>query len=186
MPTEGNKYSFSQTYSGIGGDVYSIATIANYVHFFPIYEDDVVLNVGADGGYIFGLGEDVILAQRFNIGGRSFRGFAKSGIGPRDRVTSDALGGNAYIVGKAEVRFPMGFPEEFGLMGRTYVQVGTLAGIDDSDPNIVDEASIRAAAGFGVNWTSPFGPLQVNITYPFLKEDFDEDEVFQLEFGTRF
>ncbi|MCG8492302.1 MAG: outer membrane protein assembly factor BamA [Sneathiellales bacterium] len=186
LPTEGNKFSIGQTFSGLGGDVFSVSTEADYVHFFPIYDNDVVASLGANGGYIFGIGEDVILAQRFNIGGRTFRGFAKSGIGPRDRVTSDALGGNAYIVGKAEVRFPMGFPEEFGLSGRTYIQAGTLAGIDDGDPNIQDEASIRASAGFGVNWTSPFGPLQVNISYPFLKEDFDDDEVFQLDFGTRF
>ncbi len=166
--------------------MYSISTTAEYIRFFSIYEDDVVLSLGGNAGYIFGLGEDVILAQRFNIGGRSFRGFAKSGIGPRDSATDDALGGNAYIVGKAEVRFPMGFPEEFGLLGRTFIHAGTLTGIDDNDPIISDEASIRASAGFGVNWTSPLGPLQVNISYPFLKEDFDEDEVFQLEFGTRF
>ncbi len=186
LPTEGDKYTFGQTYSGLGGDVYSISTTAEYIRFFAIYEDDVVWSLGGNAGYIFGLGEDVILAQRFNIGGRSFRGFAKSGIGPRDSATDDALGGNAYIVGKAEVRFPMGFPEEFGLLGRTFIHAGTLTGIDDNDPIISDEASIRASAGFGVNWTSPFGPLQVNISYPFLKEDFDEDEVFQLEFGTRF
>ncbi|MEP3245885.1 MAG: outer membrane protein assembly factor BamA [Sneathiella sp.] len=186
LPTEGDKYTFGQTYSGLGGDVYSISTTAEYIRFFAIYEDDVVLSLGGNAGYIFGLGEDVILAQRFNIGGRSFRGFAKSGIGPRDSATDDALGGNAYIVGKAEVRFPMGFPEEFGLLGRTFIHAGTLTGIDDNDPIISDEPSIRASAGFGVNWTSPFGPLQVNVSYPFLKEDFDEDEVFQLEFGTRF
>jgi len=186
LPTEGDRYTFSQRYSGLGGDVYSISTEAEYVRFFPIYENDVVMSVGADAGYIFGLGEDVILAQRFNKGGRSFRGFAKAGIGPRDSATKDALGGNAYLIGKAEVRFPMGFPEEFGLLGRTFIQAGTLTEIDDHDPVIVDEPSIRASAGFGVNWTSPFGPLQVNVTYPFLKEDFDDDEVFQLEFGTRF
>jgi len=186
LPTEGDRYTFSQRYSGLGGDVYSISTEAEYVRFFPIYENDVVMSVGADAGYIFGLGEDVILAQRFNKGGRSFRGFAKAGIGPRDSATKDALGGNAYLIGKAEVRFPMGFPEEFGLLGRTFIQAGTLTEIDDNDPVIVDEPSIRASAGFGVNWTSPFGPLQVNVTYPFLKEDFDDDEVFQLEFGTRF
>ncbi|GLQ07204.1 outer membrane protein assembly factor BamA [Sneathiella chinensis] len=186
LPTEGNRYTFGQTFSGVGGDVYSVATTAGYTHFFPVYEDDVVFSVGGDAGYIFGLGEDVVLQQRYNIGGRTFRGFEKSGIGPRDEVTGDALGGNAYVVGKAELRFPMGFPEEFGLLGRTFVNVGTLTGIDDNDPVIVDSASIRGSAGFGVNWTSPFGPLQVNISYPFLKEDYDKDEVFQFEFGTRF
>ncbi len=186
LPIEGNKYTFGQTYSGIAGDVYSLSTTATYIHFFPVYEDDIVLSLGGDAGYIFGIGEDVILSQRYNIGGNSFRGFENSGIGPRDRSTTDALGGNAYLVGKAEVRFPMGFPEEFGLLGRTFVHAGTLTGIDDNDSGIVDDASLRASAGFGVNWTSPFGPIQVNISYPFLKEDYDKDEIFQFEFGTRF
>jgi len=186
LPTEGYKYTFGQTYSGIGGDVYSISTNADYVHFFPLLDDDIVLSVGADAGYVIGLGEDVRLSQRFNLGGNSFRGFEKAGIGPRDTDSGDALGGNAYIVGKAEVRFPMGFPDEFGLIGRSFVNVGTLTGIDDVDPDIVDSAGIRASAGVGVNWTSPFGPLQVNVSYPFIKEDHDKDEVFQIEFGTRF
>ncbi|OUR77101.1 outer membrane protein assembly factor BamA [Alphaproteobacteria bacterium 46_93_T64] len=186
LPTEGYKYTFGQTYSGLGGDVYSISSNADYIHFFPLLDDDVVLSLGGDVGYIFGLGEDVRLSQRFNLGGNSFRGFEKSGIGPRDTDSGDALGGNAYIVGKAEVRFPMGFPDEFGLIGRSYVNVGTLTGIDENDPDIVDSSGIRASAGVGVNWTSPFGPLQVNVSYPFIKEDHDKDEVFQIEFGTRF
>ncbi len=186
MPTEGYKYTFGQTYSGIGGDVYSLSSNADYIHFFALVDDDIVLSLGADAGYVIGLGEDVGVSQRFNLGGNSFRGFEKSGIGPRDSDSGDALGGNAYLVGKAEVRFPMGFPEEFGLLGRTYINVGTLTGIDDDDADIVDSAAIRASAGFGVNWTSPFGPLQVNVSYPFIKEDYDKDEVFQIEFGTRF
>ncbi|WP_206378285.1 outer membrane protein assembly factor BamA [Sneathiella limimaris] len=186
LPTEGYRYSFGQTFNGLGGDVYGISSIADIVYFYPVYERDVVFSVGAETGYVFGLGEDVGVNQRFNLGGRSFRGFEKAGLGPRDTNTDDALGGNTYIVGSAELRFPMGFPEEFGLLGRTFVNVGTLTDIDDNDPDIVDDPSIRASAGFGVNWTSPFGPLQVNFSYPFLKEDYDKEEVFQLEFGTRF
>ncbi len=186
LPVEGYKYSFGQTFNGLGGDVYGISTEADAVYFYPVYEDDVVFSIGASTGYVFGLGEDVGINQRFNLGGRTFRGFEKSGIGPRDTVSSDALGGNAYLVSTAELRFPTGFPEEFGLLGRTFVTVGTLTDIDDNDANIVDSASVRASAGFGVNWTSPFGPLQVNFSYPFLKEDYDKDEFFQLEFGTRF
>ena len=186
LPVEGYKYSFGQTLNGLGGDVYGVSTEADIVYFYPVFEDDVVFSVGASTGYVFGLGEDVGINQRFNLGGRSFRGFEKAGIGPRDSSTSDALGGNAYVVGTAELRFPTGFPEEFGLLGRTFVNVGTLTEIDDNDADIVDNASVRASAGFGLNWTSPFGPLQVNFSYPFLKEDYDKDEFFQLEFGTRF
>ncbi len=186
LPTEGYQYSFDQRIFGLGGDVRALSSEAEYIHFWPISDNDIVFSLGGSAGYVFGLGQDVGINQRFNLGGNSFRGFEKAGIGPRDEDSDDSLGGNAYIVGTAEVRFPTGFPEELGLLGRAFVNVGTLTGIDENDPDIVDDASIRASAGFGVNWTSPFGPLQVNITYPILKEDYDKDEVFQLEFGTRF
>ena len=59
---------------------------------------DWVLRVGADLGHIFGIGKDIRIDDRFFVGGdgrrRALRGFAVGGIGPRDLVTSDALGGN--------------------------------------------------------------------------------------------
>ncbi|WP_339634731.1 outer membrane protein assembly factor BamA [uncultured Sneathiella sp.] len=186
FPTTGSKYTFGQTLSGIGGDVRSLATNASYIRFFPVYENDVVLSTGITGGYIFGLGEDVILAQRYNVGGRNFRGFDNRGIGPRDLASGDALGGNAYFVATAELRFPVGLPEEYGVLGRTFLDVGTLTTIDDDDPGIADDPSIRAAVGVGLNWVSPFGPIQINVAVPLLKEDYDKEEIFQLDFGTRF
>lgn len=185
LPTTGNKFTFGQTYSGVGGNVYSLKNNVSYVHFFPVMED-VALSLGGTAGYIFGIAEDVILSQRFNKGGRSFRGFENSGIGPRDTDSKEALGGNMFAIGTAEMRFPLGLPEEFGILGRTFIDFGTLTDIDDNDPDIVDDASIRAAAGFGFNWTSPFGPVQVNFSYPFMQEDYDKDEIFQFDFGTRF
>ena len=186
FPTTGSKYTFGQTLSGLGGDVRSLATNASYIRFFPVYENDVVLSTGITGGDIFGLGEDVILAQRYNVGGRNFRGFDNRGIGPRDIASGDALGGNAYFVATAELRFPVGLPDEYGVLGRTFLDVGTLTTIDDNDPGIVDDPSIRAAVGVGLNWVSPFGPIQINVAVPLLKEDYDKEEIFQLDFGTRF
>ncbi|MEH6546657.1 MAG: outer membrane protein assembly factor BamA [Sneathiella sp.] len=186
FPTTGSKWVFGNRLSGLGGDVHSLETTASYVRFFPVYENDVVFSTGAVGGYIVGLGEDVLILQRFNAGGRNFRGFENRGIGPRDVASGDSLGGNAYIIGSAELRFPLGLPQEYGILGRTFLDVGTLTGIDDNDPGIVDSGSIRASAGVGMNWVSPFGPIQINIAYAFLKEDYDKDEIFALDFGTRF
>jgi outer membrane protein insertion porin family len=38
----------------------------------------------------------------------------------------------------------------------------------------------------GITWRSPFGPFAVDVAYPLLKEDFDEEEIFQFSVGTRF
>src|SRR3546814_14640718 len=66
------------------------------------------------GGYVLGLGEDVSIAERFFIGGHTFRGFEKAGIGPRDVETDEALGGNQYYVGSVEMHFPNGLTAVLG------------------------------------------------------------------------
>jgi outer membrane protein insertion porin family len=53
-------------------------------------------------------------------------------------------------------------------------------------PFLVDKHSIRVSAGFGVTWTSPFGPLAVDFALPILSEDFDRQEFFRFSVGTRF
>jgi len=68
------------------------------------------------------LGICIAKANRFFVGGGSFRGFSPAGIGPRDTDTDDALGGNAYYVGTAELRFPLGLPEELKIFGRAFTQ----------------------------------------------------------------
>jgi outer membrane protein insertion porin family len=60
------------------------------------------------------------------------RGFAPSGIGPRDRggeSGANALGGTTYLGATAEVTFPIfGIPREIGLRGAVFADAGTLFG----------------------------------------------------------
>ncbi len=99
LPSEGYLLRFDQDVAGLGGDNRFLRHELRgdyYYAFFP----DVVLNLGGGAGHIWGFGgEDVHLANRFFIGGSSLRGFRVAGIGPRDRVTDDALGGNFYLYG---------------------------------------------------------------------------------------
>jgi outer membrane protein insertion porin family len=150
-----------------------------------------VLNLSARGGYIFGYGgEDVRLFDRFFLGGSSLRGFRFAGVGPRDGDTEDALGGNTLVTSTAELRFPLGLPEELRMFGRVFVEGGTLTGIDVpdgvSDDDLQDSGTLRASAGIGLSWLSPLGPIAVDFSDAFLKEDEDKTEVFRISFGTRF
>ena len=59
------------------------------------------------------------------------RGFAPSGIGPRDASDpkNNALGGTTYFGGSAEVQFPIfGLPRELGFKGAVFADAGTLFG----------------------------------------------------------
>jgi outer membrane protein insertion porin family len=53
-------------------------------------------------------------------------------------------------------------------------------------PKIVDSTAIRVAAGFGVSWKSPLGPIRLDLAYPIKKESFDKTQLFHVSFGTRF
>jgi outer membrane protein insertion porin family len=188
LPNSGYAVRLDQEIAGLGGDRSFLSHELSSVYFQPIYEESIVLRLGLEGGYVFGLGEDVTLANRFFVGGNNFRGFSVSGIGPRDRDTGDALGGNAYYVGSAEVRFPLGLPEELRMYGRGFVDAGTLTQIDveESLGDLADSGNLRLSAGVGVTWLSPFGPLALDFGQAVLKDDEDETEVFRFSFGTRF
>lgn len=184
-PTEGFIVRLEQTVAGIGGNKHYLRNRLSYAVYFPLAENWTV-SLRAVDGYIVGLGEDVTISDRFFLGGNDFRGFRSGGVGPRDQASGDALGGNLFYVGTAELTFPVGLPNEIGLLGRVFSQAGSLARVDESGPGLSDVGSVRVTAGFGVAWSSPFGPIQVDWATALKKEDFDETQAIFLSFGTRF
>ncbi|MNC82600.1 Outer membrane protein assembly factor BamA precursor [compost metagenome] len=49
-----------------------------------------------------------------------------------------------------------------------------------------DDNSIRASAGIGVMWASPFGPIRVDYAVPIAKEDYDEEQRFRFGMSNTF
>jgi len=139
-----------------------------------------------DVGHIEGLGQDVRVTDAFLIGNDTMRGFEVGGMGPRDNQTDDALGAKTYATGTVEVTFPIGLPEEFGIRGAAFTDFGTAFGADGPDDLIDDSMSLRMSTGVGLAWRSPLGPVRIDLAYPFLKTDFDKQQIFSFSFGTRF
>ncbi|MFK7839653.1 MAG: outer membrane protein assembly factor BamA [Bdellovibrionales bacterium] len=186
FPTRGLNYWLDTEVAGLGGDAQYVSgrTGANY--YYPVFEN-VIFNILGEVGAVEGFGdEDVRINERFYIGGSTLRGFEDGGIGPRDGDTDDALGGNIFYRGSVETSFPLGLPEELGILGHAFSDFGTLYDIDQSGSEILDESSIRVSAGVGLSWRSPFGPVRVDFASPLVDEDFDEEEIFRFNFGTRF
>lgn len=184
-PTEGYVVSLTNDLAGFGGDTRHFRTRVRTGYYLTLFEDKV-LTLLFEGGHIVGIGDDVEIAERFFVGGTIFRGFEASGIGPRDVNTGDALGGNTYYVGTAEVNFPLGLPEDLGFKGSVFTDVGSLYNIDSSGPEILDSDSIRASVGVGVSWATAFGLIRIDLASAILKEDNDETEFVRFSFGTRF
>lgn len=189
-PTKGYFIRFNQDVAGFGGDAKFFRHELRSSYFTPTFSNDYILRLSARGGHIVGFGsEDVRVNDRFFIGGNDIRGFQSDGIGPRDSVARDPLGGNIYVSTSAEISVPLGLPEELGVSGALFTDAGTLFETDDNEAlgsPILDNGSIRASVGLGVLWKSPLGPIRVNFALPYLKEDFDETEEISFSFGTQF
>ncbi len=184
-PKEGYYLSFGNDVAGLGGDEKYLKFDGKAYKYFTI-ADYYTFKLFLNGGYIVGYGdEDVRLSNRYYLGGSNMRGFEFAGIGARDKYTKDALGGNWMIYSGAEMSFPIGL-DELGVRGRTFVDVGMLGKPDNFDKRYMDYSDTpRVAAGFGFQWQSPMGQIDVDLAFPIVKEDYDETEVFRLNFGSR-
>ena len=150
-PTEGYFIRLNNEIAGLGGDAQFSRNRLGAGVYFPVTEGTVLSFLG-EVGYIFGINQDVAISDRFFLGGDSLRGFAPAGVGPRELVSDDSLGGNQFARVSAELAFPIGLPDEFGVTGHTFVDAGTLYDVDAvADPKLnevlVDDNSIRVAAG---------------------------------------
>lgn len=184
-PTNGYIAKLSAEVAGAGGSERFIKPEISATKYFPLWTDKWIFSIGGRAGMVRGLGKDVGLPDRFFIGQNEIRGFALGGIGPRDKITRDALGANNYYAGSAQLQFPLPLPESFGVSGRVFADMASAFGIDATGP-IVDESTPRFSAGVGLTWDSPFGPVLVDLGFPIRKESFDKTELFRFSFGTRF
>jgi len=197
-PTSGIFADFKPEVAGLGGDsrfVRAVAT-ARYYHSFT---DDFVGMLKVQGGHMFGYGGNKLrVIDHFYMGPDLVRGFAPSGIGPRDRggdSSANSVGGTTYFGGTAEVTFPFfGLPRELGLRGAVFADAGTLFGyrgrkqIDVNGDGLInggagciaglaqsecldvrDESKIRSSVGAGLLWASPLGPIRFDYAYALTK-----------------
>ncbi len=185
-PSDGYRWWLDTELAGLGGDAKFVSGKTGVSYYHPVTKK-VTFNTLGEIGVIQGFGdEDVQINERYFLGSRSLRGFEYGGLGPRDLNTDDSLGGNYFYRGSTELSFPVGLPEEMGIKGHLFSDYGSLWELDDNDPSIADDGSIRLSAGVGVSWVSPLGPIRVDLASPILDEDYDKDEIFRFDFGTRF
>jgi len=185
FPTEGYLLTLSQDFAGVGGDKHYVRNEVGGDYYLPI-TDEWILNTSLEAGVITGLSEDIELIDRFFVGGSDLRGFANAGVGPRDRRTADSLGGEWKYTGTAQVLFPIDIASDFDIKGRVFTDFGSVGELTPGGPDAQDTGSLRMSVGVGLTWVSTFGPIGLDFGQAVVKEDFDETEIFRLNFGTRF
>ena len=190
-PKGGILLRFNQDFAGLGGDTTYIATNVLALAETKVFNDEVTLRAILEGGVIQGFGGyDTRVTERF-FGNGKIRGFGPNGIGPRDlgATNQDALGGNIYAVAHLETDFPLGLPEEYGINGGAFLDVGSVWGLDNTAGTggpVDDSLHIRSVIGLSVFWKTPLGPLRLNFTHAIQKESYDKEQTFDLTIETRF
>ncbi|MEW9920745.1 outer membrane protein assembly factor BamA [Marimonas sp. MJW-29] len=191
-PNAGVLFQFSQDFAGLGGDSTFIKTTAKVIGERKILNEDVTLRATLEGGALAWQEGTNRVVDRFLIGPSILRGFEPGGIGPRDISGSvnDPLGGNLYVAARFEAEFPIGLPEEYGISGGVFYDIGNLWDLDDVDLNggniVGEDGSFRHVIGFSVFWETPVGPLQFNVSKALKSEDFDEEQTFEVTLRTQF
>ncbi len=176
--------------AGLIGTEQYLRVTADAVYYYSIF-DDVVASIGGSLGMVTPFSNSYLrLNNLFYIGGDTLRGFAVGGIGPRDANTTDALGGQYYYTGTAELSYPLPFiPKEVALLGKAFIDVGSLWGVQSQTyqySSVLDSQLMRVASGVGIQWVSPFGPIRIDYAWPIQYEPWDKRQNIRFSFGTRF
>lgn len=185
-PNAGVLLSFGQEFAGLGGDNEYIKSTARLVGQTTVMNEDVTLRAILEGGAIeFSNGQNSRFLNRFNR--QIIRGFEPNGIGPSEN--GELLGGDYYAALKFEADFPLGLPDEYGITGGAFYDIGSIWGIDKRNatgPVSSSGFNDRHVIGFSVFWSSPFGPLRMNFSNAIKKEPGDFEQTFDLTVKTEF
>jgi outer membrane protein insertion porin family len=205
-PHSGGLYTFGIDNAGLGGNAEFIRPRLDARYYIPLErllgDPEWVLMLSAGAGYMFNLGQQEQVIDRFYLGGDNLRGFQSGGAGPHDQV-GDPLGGRFIWTQTTELRFPLPLPPDLGISGRVFVDAGGLsqASFEKNNcanapatgttsagvcPVILTSNTPRVGAGVGISWKTPFGLVNIDLTPFVLKQSYDQTQIFRFGFGTRF
>ena len=194
-PRDGYVVRLGTDFAGLGGNARFIRTKMDAAYYIPLEritgDSDWTIALTAGAGYLFTLGRNEKIIDRFFLGGDNLRGFAVGGAGPHAVVGGDSVGGRFIWTQTSELRFPLPLSADLGLTGRVFVDVGSLSQVGALTQNgrpvaLFDDAGPRVSAGVGVSWRTPFGLLNIDIAQPIIKKRLDQAQMFRFGFGTRF
>ena len=187
-------FKLGQQITGLGGDKTALKTTMKVAAQRSAFKEDLKLTAEFESGLLTYTTGSSRVIDRFFMGSRKMRGFDAGGIGPRECLNrtcavsnNDALGGENFAVVRFEAEFPLGLPDEYGMSGGLFYDVGNLWSLKKVNNNVLyDDGSWRQAIGASLFWKTPIGPLRFNFSDVLKKEQYDRDESFDLTISTRF
>ncbi len=180
--TEGYRSKFSQTLPLIA-DTYELRNsyeISKYQALYNGMQGAVTLTTSAVNSLN---DKDVRISKRLRIPERKLRGFEKGKIGPIEN--NEYVGGNYSAALNLSTTLPNLFPESQNTDFKIFFDAASLWGVDYSS-SVKDTGTVRSAAGVGIDWFTPIGPLSFSLSQPITKDSSDKTEGFRFNLGTTF
>jgi len=130
-------------------------------------EIDGVPVMGPDGEPLVDRITDLPASERFFAGGdNTVRGYARDTLGDPETISRGfPRGGNALIIFNSELRVPVW--RDIG--GAVFMDVGNVF----SRVSDIELSHLRPAAGFGLRYKSPIGPIRVDLGFKLDRGRFD-------------
>lgn len=179
-PTSGWRLTASAQPTAVAGEdtIVFLRTEAQVTGYLPLQEAKTVLAGRIKLGSIVGGEELTVPADRlfYSGGGGSVRGYEYQGVGPR-LPDNTPRGGLSLFETSLEVR-----RDVFGgFQGVAFVDAGAV-GFDETP----DFSNMRYAAGVGVRYKLPFGPIRADIAIPLDKREGDAAFQIYISLGQAF
>lgn len=189
-PNAGVLLEFGQDFAGLGGDNTYVESTLRAIAQTRVLSDEVTLRATLEAGALSYSSGSSRVTDRFSLNSSRMRGFEGGGIGPREvgpGDVNDALGGNYFAVARFEAEFPLPLPEEYGVSGGVFYDIGSLWGLDETNDNVLyEDFTARQVIGVSLFWDTPLGPLRFNFSEALASEEFDETQSFDLTISTQF
>ncbi|OGL26677.1 MAG: outer membrane protein assembly factor BamA [Candidatus Rokubacteria bacterium RIFCSPLOWO2_12_FULL_73_47] len=177
-PSRGGQTSLSAEFAGLGGDSRFVKTIGSTSYFWPVWFNHVV-GARAEAGYGFGWSDEPLpLFERFYLGGpNSVRSFKNRRLSPQDEG-GVRVGGTSEVLGNVEYIIPL----PFNIRVAGFFDVGNAYGFGTK----FDPTDTREAAGAGLRWLSPFGPLRLDYGVNLDRKKGEDFGAFHFSVGSPF
>lgn len=194
-PTEGSINTASAEFAGVGGKNKFTKMDLLSRWYYPFFRAEsgwkLVYSIAGNFGWGWGnggqSGKELPLSERYFPGGiNTVRGFQNRTLGPRQdyvdnlsgETVNSEIGGSSQLIINNEVIFPI-IPDA-GVKGVLFFDAGNAWSNEDG----IDLGDLRLAAGVGVRWLSPFGPLRIEVGFPLNEKENDETSLVLFSFGT--
>ena len=137
--------------SGSGESFSFTRTTTRLSYYIPIKRTTLAFGFRTGSIQVLSGGTIPIDERLFDGGATTVRSFAERRLGPRDAVTGNPIGSNAFTI----INVEYGFPIRGDFRGAVFYDVGNLT------PSL-SLSDLRSGVGAGVRYNLPIGPLRID------------------------